>query len=185
MGRKIIIFSTLVIAMLLAFSSCDKKLIRIQKDINTKPITFDLPAIPASGGFDFTQNARLDLKRQLDSLNIKIFEITEITVKEVTIDIADQSATAPQRVTFDVLDDIHLNISAPEQATQLIAWKNPVPHEGLQQLKMDVNNNLNLLPYALSDVVTYRVYGTSNKPTTAPIKMTVNIKWHVVVEGPF
>lgn len=184
MGRiKYIAVTAAILCVALVLNSCNDKLIRLQHDIKGKPITFELPAIPVAGNFDFTQQASLDLQSQLDSLHISLFELSAISVKEVTVTIEDTSLVAP--VTFDVLDNVYFKLQDKDRVEHLMAYKDPVPHNGSQSLKLDANGSLNLLPYANGDEIAYRISGKSNKPVLNKMKLTVNVVYHIVVDGPF
>lgn len=182
MRRTQLISAGFLLSALLLFTQCDKKLIRIQHDITTKPISFTIPEVPVAGNFDFTQNAALNLKAQLDSLNIKLFDLTSLTIRDVTLTIDDTELPIE---SFDALDNIYLELGAPNQANVQAAFKDPVPRTAATVLAMDVDKQTNLLPYAEAEYVTYHLKGKTNRPTTQPIKLAITIKWHIIVEGPF
>lgn len=161
-------------AVIMLFTQCEK-LLTVNRDFTTPKWSFDLPPIPASGPFDISQAAPLDISKQLEAINLTPIEVQELHAKEVTIEMVDSTG----RVTFDALDKVYLELSGRDLPTAVIAFKDPVPHDGRQTLLLDADQDINLLPYAQATSVVYRIYGSSNAPTTASTKMSVQIKWHV------
>ncbi|UPT66481.1 MAG: hypothetical protein M0D57_18800 [Sphingobacteriales bacterium JAD_PAG50586_3] len=179
--RTIKTYHALILASaltILLFSCRDLR--TINRDFDAKPISFDLPAIPVSGPFDFTQRSPINLKSQIEAIKIPLVTLKGFAAKEVVVELQD--TTGGQPVTFDVLDNVYIYVSTDSLPEALIAFKDPVPQANSTTLTMDTNTDINLLPYAKSDHIIYRVRGQSNKATTKPIRMSIKIKWRVTAE---
>lgn len=150
------------------------------KDFQAKDISVDLPMIPVSGDFDFSQRSDLNLKQQIEAIKIPLITLKAFGAKEVVIELQDSISGQP--VTFDVLDNLYLYIATDSLGEELIAYKDPIPHTNSTTLTMDTNVDVNLLPYAKSSEIIYRVKGRSNKATEKAVKMVVKIKWRVTAE---
>jgi hypothetical protein len=163
----------------LLFFGC-RDLRTINKDFQGKEISFDLPMIPVSGDFDFSQRTPLNLKDQIEAIHIPLVTLKGFAVREVVIELKDSIAGEP--ITFDALDNLYLYIAGDSLPEVLIASKDPVPHTNSTILNMDTNSGVNLLPYAKVPFVTYRVKGKSNRATEKAVKMSIKIKWRVTAE---
>lgn len=178
--RKIYAFTPVVLLAILLFSSC-RELLTVKRDFEAKEISFDLPAIPVSGPFEFTQPAPSNLAAEIEQLDIPLVEVTGLTIRKVVITMVDTSKVG-SAASFDVLDNLYLYINSPEVAESRIAFKDPVPRSNSQVLEMDVDQSVNLLQYAKASSISYRVKGQSNSRTNNPIKLSIKITFRVTAE---
>jgi hypothetical protein len=169
------LLSLFAMGLLLFTAGC--KLVDITHDINGGSVTFTIET-QVKGSYEDVNNATIDLKSELEKYNVSLDKLSKLQIKSATFTLIDGSSSP---VTFDVVDNAILEVGSSSASLPLkkIAWKDPVPHTGLSILAADVDNSIDVLPYAKAADVQYRVAGVLNSDIDHPIDIKVEITWTV------
>jgi hypothetical protein len=151
------LLSLFAMGLLLFTAGC--KLVDITQDINGGSVTFTIET-QVKGSYEDVNNATIDLKSELEKYNVSLDKLSKLQIKSATftLKVGSSSASLPLKK---------------------IAWKDPVPHTGLSILAADVDNSIDVLPYAKAADVQYRVAGVLNSDIDHPIDIKVEITWTV------
>jgi hypothetical protein len=172
---------TLSIAILAIFlfsnAQCNKK-IKLVKTIDGATATF-IATPQSAGNYDYSQLVKMDMEAELKKFDISLSSLTAATIESATITLIDSTATP---VTFDIMDNISLELGNTSVPLRKLVWKDPVPHTGLTTLQADADTEFDVLPLVKSNEVNYHFTGKLNAALDHPITITIAIKWHVTAE---
>lgn len=154
------------------------KLIDVKKNINGGSVTFTV-ATQKAGTYDDSRDVTVDIKEELKKYNVDISKIKKLYMESAKFTIIDATASP---VTFDVVDNATVEIGSTSAALPLkkIAWKDPVPHTGQTSIDADVDNSIDLIPFANAGTVQYHVFGTLNADLDHDIEIKSEFTWTVV-----
>ncbi len=167
----------LVAVFMFTSSTCNKK-IKIEKSISTASI--DFIALPqAAGAFTFSKTQDLNLEGLLKDYDLTMANVMSIQPQSLVITIDDTTAT---KITYDIVDNVILNMGTNTIPMKKVAWKDPMPKGGLTSISPDVDTNIDILEVAKANTVSYDFTGKLNAPLTHQVKMKAVFTWKVVGE---
>ena len=167
----------LVAVFMFTNSTCKKK-IRLEKSINSKSI--DFIALPqAAGTFTFSKTQDLDIDALLKDYDLSLTNVMSIQPESLVITIEDTTATP---VTYDIVDNVILNMGTNTIPMKKVAWKDPMPKGGLTSVSPDVDTNIDILELAKANTISYDFTGKLNTALNHQVKMKATFTWKVVGE---
>lgn len=176
--NKLAIIAFLVAGLFLLGGCSKVKILKVEKVLDGGSAEFTL-APQTSLDYDVLKSQTLDIEALLKPHNLTLDNVTSLKVESVEIQLKDSTV---KPVTFDIVDNTSLEVGTPSLPLVMMASKNPVPHTGLTTLGLDVNQGVDIIPYAKANNVTYHIKLKLNKQLDHEVKMKAIIKWKVVGE---
>jgi hypothetical protein len=161
-------FATLILAVSLTFSGCEKgvKLTTFNID-ETTSIT-----IPSSIGLDVATNLNTP---PIDSESESEFEGNDTRkdlIDEVTLLQLELTITSPNSGNFDFLKSLEIFISADGLEEQRIAYRTEIPNDNSKTLRL-IAENVKLKTYIQEDTYKLRVKMNTDKTITQDHKIDI------------
>lgn len=170
-----------VVCSFLAFSfnGCkDVKLLTVEETLDGGTIEFILSP-QSSMDYDVAKDASMNVEELLKPYKLSMDNIKSLNLESANVEILD---SLPTPLTFDIADNMSVELGAPTIPLTKIAFKDPVPHDASKNLSLDIQNGVDMIPYAKANTVNYHMKLKLNQVLTHPVLLKVNVKWKVVGE---
>jgi hypothetical protein len=164
-----------VLSSALMFGSCDPADLTITFNLPTSDIHFTVPATPVAGSITIpTKAVVFNLDSVLNANGVNKDQIQSILLKSFIIDIDQANPDA----NFDNFDWISKSMSTPNISKVLIAEKNPIPHDKIRSISLDVKG-VEMANMFKEGNITLYVGASSNSAITSDIPMTAKMVFTV------
>lgn len=183
MKKIIYAFSALLLAGVVAFSSCDKvkDLVKVNFNLENASGEFSVPALTAVGEVSLgTDDVYINLDSIIKAQNA---EVNSKNIKEVRLtscELVLQNGDAKNN--FSALESCKLQLASnvkPEFITMASVENNP--DVVAYTLVLPVDNSLDLKDYFLNATTfSYKVSGKTRKTTDKPLDCKIVVKYNIV-----
>jgi len=170
MKKAIILLSVVAV-----FASCTKLLDQLTTFTFTRDAEFTLPA-SSTLGVPISLNST-DVETSYESEFANNNTNTE-NVESIKITALSLQVTKPAGADFNFLKSIELSISADGLADKVIASKNDIQNENVQQLNLDVTAE-DLKPYLTKDKFSLKISAVTDEVLTQDYEMKTSSTFEV------
>lgn len=161
----------------LGMSSCeDVKILKVSQVLDGGSVEF-LLAPQTAMEYDEAMTEKMDIAALIKPYNLSLDQLKSLHIESAEVEFVDSNSTVIP--DFDIVDNMSVELGTSTIPMNKIAYKDPVPHTGLIWLSLDVNKDVDLIPYAKANDISYHLKLKLNKKLNQPVIMKLSVKWKV------
>lgn len=169
-----IVISAIAATTLLS-QSCEK-LLSFEKTLDGGKAEVTISPMGA-GTFNVSVDKPIGIEQDLTDAGFSIDNIASVKGRIKEIEIVDDGMQPA--ITFDIVDQILVEIEASDIARKKVAGKNPMPKDGSRKIKPDMEPDVDWLNIAKKTNVKVHCSGTLNAPLERAVKLNVFLEYDV------